>query len=135
MSDELQKGANFYKTSKFDIFLIALILFFSIASVLRVTYSRIKQSAQARTALIYEKDKLIEEVPLKGERIITLAAGQMQIEVKGGKIRVRKADCPQHICMNMGWIEYAGQSIVCVPNKVVIEIKSAGPPLLDAVVY
>lgn len=130
----LREEFNFYKPSKFDAFLIGLVLFFSIASII-VAYSRIRQHSSALTALIYEKEKLVQQVPLTEEKTLTLAKGQMQIEIKTGKIRVKKADCPQHICMNMGWIKYPGQTIVCVPNQVLIEVKTKGPSVIDAVAY
>jgi len=91
--------------------------------------------SKATSALVYKNGTLAEEVSLKNERIIVLSKVQMKIEVKNEKIRVANSDCPQHLCMNMGWIKYSGQAIVCVPNKVVIEIKSAGPKIVDAVVY
>lgn len=57
-----------------------------------------------------EKDRLIE-VEYQGRRNI--------IEIKDGRIRVREADCPDHICMDMGWLE--DTPIVCLPNRLVIE--------------
>ncbi len=129
------KESSFYKTSKYDIILIAFIVFFSLVFMLRINQGRFKQASGSGIALIYQKDKLLEKVGLKKDGIVNILDGQMQIEVKKGKIRVIKADCPQHVCINMGWIQYSGQTIVCVPNKVIIEIASKGSPLLDAVVY
>lgn len=42
------------------------------------------------------------------------------IEIKGGKIRVLDADCPDKICVNTGWLR-SGIPIVCLPNRLVIE--------------
>ena len=33
------------------------------------------------------------------------------------------ADCPDKVCMNPSHIEKPGQSLVCLPHKVMIEIK------------
>lgn len=129
------KESSFYKTSKYDIILIAFIVFFSLVFMLRINQGRFKQASGSGIALIYQKDKLLEKVDLKKDGIVNILDGQMQIEVKKGKIRVIKADCPQHVCINMGWVKYSGQTIVCAPNKVIIEIASKGSPLLDAVVY
>ncbi|MDD5596121.1 MAG: NusG domain II-containing protein [Candidatus Omnitrophica bacterium] len=122
---------DFYKRSKFDLILITLVLFFSVFCVTRLSHSQ--QSQPGKLALIYEKNKLLEKISLDKEGMITLLNGKMQIEVRKGKIRVRQADCPQHLCVNMGWIQYGGQTITCVPNKVSIEVKSNGLPLIDAV--
>jgi len=76
----------------------------------------------------------LEEVDLKGNRLIMLPVGEMQVEVKNGQIRVASSDCPKRICVNTGWIRTPGQVIVCVPNKVLIQINTGASPLLDAVV-
>ncbi|MCP4353717.1 MAG: NusG domain II-containing protein, partial [Desulfobacterales bacterium] len=57
------------------------------------------------------------------------------IETKQGGIRIKKSDCPRQICVNTGWIKTPGRIIVCVPNKILIEIKSEKPLFLDAVVH
>ncbi len=41
------------------------------------------------------------------------------IEIKEGRIHMLEADCPDHTCINTGWLE--DLPIVCLPNKLVIE--------------
>lgn len=118
-----------------DFVLIGLILFFALASILWFRRERLSQLSQSKLALIYHRHNLLEKVGLEKNKIINLLNGKMQLEIKAGKIRVLNSDCPQHICMNMGWIKYSGQTIACVPNQVLIEVKSSGSPLLDAVSY
>lgn len=43
-----------------------------------------------------------------------------------GRIRVKDASCPDHICVQQGWISDSGVPIVCLPNKLVIEIVGKG---------
>ncbi len=59
----------------------------------------------------------------------------MEIEVKEGRIRVLKSDCPQKICVQTGWISKPGQTIICVPNKVLIEIVGISNAEYNAVSY
>lgn len=42
-----------------------------------------------------------------------------------GSVWLSEADCPDRICVQTGKIRYAGQSIICLPHKVVVEIKEA----------
>lgn len=135
MNNGPREDDGFYKTTKFDAVLIGLILFFSIAYIISISYNRIHHTWEKREALIYQKHILIEQAPLEKDRIITVKDGQMTIEIKGARVRVAKSDCPQHICMDMGWIQYSGQTIVCVPNQVLIDIKSTSASLVDAVSY
>ncbi len=49
-----------------------------------------------------------------------------------GRIRVKDATCPDQICVHQGWISQPGKPIVCLPNKLIIEIRGEGGEL-DAV--
>ncbi|MBT9161710.1 MAG: hypothetical protein DDT27_00247 [Dehalococcoidia bacterium] len=41
--------------------------------------------------------------------------------------------CPRHICsLVMGEISSPGQNIICVPNRLVIELVGSGEPAVDA---
>ena len=44
-----------------------------------------------------------------------------QIE-EDGTVSMTEADCPDHLCVKQGKIKEFGESIVCLPNKVVLEI-------------
>lgn len=126
---------NFYKTSRFDLVIISLILLLASFSILRSAWGNIGGSSEKKAALIYQGGKLLEEVDLERDKTVSLFNGAMQIEVRKGRVKVLKSRCPQHICMNMGWARYSGQTIICVPNQVAIEIKSKGAPFLDTVAY
>lgn len=39
-----------------------------------------------------------------------------------GGISIEDADCPDKICLKQGFINKPGQSIICLPHKLVIEI-------------
>lgn len=43
------------------------------------------------------------------------------VEIKDGKIRVLKAECPDNTCVHMGWLSSSAMPIVCLPNHLVIE--------------
>ena len=126
---------DFFEISIVDIILIASVLLFSIVSIIRPNFNHSNQSSAPRIALIYQSNRLLEKVRLEKDSVITFLNGRMQIEVRNGKIRVARSDCPQHICMNTGWIQNSGQAIICTPNQLVIEIEPAGPSVIDAVVF
>ncbi len=50
------------------------------------------------------------------------------IEIKGGKIRVKDADCPDKVCVNTGAL--SAVPIICVPNR--LEIRFAEGAGYDA---
>lgn len=45
-----------------------------------------------------------------------------KIVVKDGKIGIVSADCKDNTCVRTGFIDTPGQSIVCVPSRLVITI-------------
>ena len=42
--------------------------------------------------------------------------------VQQGHVRMLEASCPDQVCVNQGWISDSTLPIVCLPNKVIIEI-------------
>ena len=58
--------------------------------------------------------------------------GTNQLIIQDGEAWVEEASCPDHLCMGMGKISRAGQSIICLPNKVVVEIE--GQDSVDGIV-
>ena len=56
---------------------------------------------------------------------ITGADGGMNLLViEDGAARIEEASCPDGVCVHTGRIRRNGQSIVCLPNQVVVEIVS-----------
>lgn len=51
------------------------------------------------------------------------------IEFDRGCVRVSYADCPDQVCVDTGWIEDGTVPIVCLPNRLVIEITGEGDGL------
>lgn len=45
------------------------------------------------------------------------------IVIKDGQVYMESANCRDHICVKQGKIDKAGQTIVCLPHKLVVEIQ------------
>lgn len=46
--------------------------------------------------------------------------------IQDGEVYLKEASCPDKLCVHMGKISKEGQSIICLPNRVVVEIRDAG---------
>ena len=44
------------------------------------------------------------------------------LTIKDGKASISEADCPDKICVETRAMSYVGETIVCLPHKLVIEI-------------
>ena len=49
-----------------------------------------------------------------------------KIEVRDGRIAIVYANCGDQICVRKGFINKTGQTIVCLPHKLVIEVMPSG---------
>lgn len=61
------------------------------------------------------------------------ALGSSLIEVRDGRVRVAASPGPQQICVRAGWLQRSGESAICLPNQVVVEVEGGGPAPLDSV--
>ncbi len=57
--------------------------------------------------------------------------GPFIVEVDSGRIRISESACPDKFCVKRGWISSPGESIICVPNEVVIYFDAQSP--VDAI--
>ena len=92
--------------------------------------------------IISVDNKVIEEIPMNGLEESKIHEFNFEqnvgyIEIKNGKIRMIEMDkkiCPQAICSDTGWIDKSYQSIICLPNKIIVTIEGNNEELIDTVV-
>ena len=51
--------------------------------------------------------------------------GNVIIEIKDGKARIKESSCPNQTCVRAGWISEIGETVICAPNKIIIKIQSS----------
>lgn len=54
--------------------------------------------------------------------------GEMIIEIKDNKVRVKKEESPFHYCSMQGWVDSVAKPIVCLPNAVIVTIMGQEVP-------
>lgn len=130
-----EKDDAFYNISTVDLIIITVVLLFSFSYIFSMMTGNSGNPKGLKTACVYHENKLLREITLDKDMVAPILNGRMSLEVKKGRIKVASSDCPHHVCMNMGWAGYGGQTLVCVPNKVIVEIKSSGRSLVDGISY
>ena len=78
------------------------------------------------SAVIYHGGRVVAELPLDGQtsRSFSFEAGTVSVEtVPGRGVRISESDCPAKVCIHSGWISGPGETIACLPNKLLVEIK------------
>lgn len=118
-----------------DFILIAGILVLALAAYLGITYYQGANTENA-VAVVTVDDVEYGRFPLDEDRIerIELSDGSYNIlEIKDGKADVTEASCPDGICVNHRAVSKQNQSIVCLPNKVVVVIENGAEADVDTV--
>lgn len=71
-----------------------------------------------------EVERIIFDPAVVGKRIpIESQYGYNLVEIGDEEVRVIEASCPDKLDVKQGTISKIGESIVCLPNKMLIEIK------------
>lgn len=115
--------------NKSDIKLVVILLVVSIIGVLCFSFF----SKKGESAYVYYGGNpvLTIDLSIDNDYVVAGELGDVFIVVRGGKIKVEDETSPLHLCSLQGFIDSELESIVCLPNKVVINI---GDSMYDAVV-
>ena len=111
-----------YRRMKLNV--VAVLVIVAVALAAATAANALGSAVDARSAVIQDADGNTFTMPLSQDDALTVtsSAGTNVIEVQAGKVRVSEADCPNQDCVEQGWISKAGQQIVCLPHKLVVNI-------------
>ncbi len=79
-------------------------------------YASVQISGQEVERIYFKKARGREE--FRGDY------GYNIVEYDGERIRVVEADCRDQVDVRQGWIENPGETLICLPHRFVLEIKS-----------
>ena len=82
---------------------------------------------------IKKGNQIVEEIRMsdvEDYEIVNLGTNKVRIEHDG--VYMENANCPDKLCVHQGRISRTGQSIICLPNKIIVEIVGKKPDV-DAV--
>ena len=121
--------------NKSDLKLIIIVLVVAIIIIFMIALSNDEKN---KKALVYYDNKIVEEIDLsiieRKEYTVDGYNGVVKIIAENGKVKVQEEESPLHICSKQGFIENAYESIVCLPNKVIIKIVSDKNSEYDTVI-
>lgn len=111
------------KKYKRDIIIILLLLLAALGTYL-VLYMR--NNKEAGYVQVYKEDMLIKTYSLHedGAYHIQIENGFNEIIINKGIVYMQEADCPDKLCVKQGKILKSGESIICLPHKVVVKISA-----------
>ena len=117
------------KRYRYDLLLAAVVLL-AAAAVWFFT----RPGGSGAWAVVTVDGQEVGRYALDEDRTVTIGAEDYNVlEISGGQAAVIEANCGDHTCVRTGWISREGETIVCLPHRLVVRIEggAAGP---DAVV-
>ena len=114
---------------------LIILAFFLIISAILIFLSKPKESSTADHALITIDGRQYATLPLNEDTVtdITTDAGTNRVKVSDKTVSVISADCPDKICVHHSPISLDGETIVCLPHRMVITVYSNKESDIDAV--
>lgn len=120
--------------TKADKLLIVIVILFSFISLGYINnqgfsdeekYVSVQYNGEEIKKVIFDKQIIGTTIPIETD------LGYNLIEIGDEKVRVIEANCPDQIDVKQGWISHIGETLICLPNRLVVEIK--GLPTGDEV--
>ena len=120
-----------------------MILIAAVLAISLISFAAIKMTQKDGKEVIVTVDgKEVYKTSIKKDQIYQIPEknGTNVMQIKDGKVTMIEATCPDHYCIKQNAVDEHGGSIICLPNKVVIEgentaedLDSESSPKIDAV--
>lgn len=116
---------------KKDLYLIISVMLFSVIAFFCIWFFQ-KDGTQV---VITVKGQVYETVSLFEDREIEVKTdqGMNVVIIQDGQVSMKEATCPDQICVKHSKITKTGETIVCLPHQVVIEIIDDQQKEIDSV--
>src|SRR5690554_3269836 len=119
----LKRMIQLTKGDKLLILFIVMLSFLSFAYINRHAFLdqerfvSVQVDGEEVKKILYDDQLIGHTIPVESQY------GYSLIEIGDKQVRLAEADCPDQICVHKGNISRIGETIVCIPNKLVIEVK------------
>lgn len=84
-------------------------------------------------AVVTVNDREIGRYSLSEDQTVELNGGSNTLVIADGYADVTDADCPDKLCVSQKKISKDGESIICLPNKLVVSISGGEESEFDTV--
>lgn len=113
-----------------DLLIIVLLIAISFVPLTVFSMTRSVDAGDEIVAVIIQDGEVIREITLTGheenEQFIIEGQGSQYnlMEVDDERIRIKEDNSPDQVGVNMGWKDTPGETIVCLPHKLLVEIQA-----------
>ena len=84
-------------------------------------------------AVIIQDGTETARYPLDADRTVTIGGEAYNVlRISGGRASVIEANCGDHTCVRTGAVSREGETIVCLPHRLVVRVEGGPAPAVDA---
>lgn len=122
-AQNVKPSADSKRKTRNDIILAAVLLLTAAASFLWWHFSR----AEGAQVIVKINGVQTAAYALNEDREVVITGGEEDeyrnvMVIRGGEVSVSEANCPDSICVKTRAASRAGETIVCLPHRLVIEV-------------
>ena len=110
------------RVKKIEIIVVAALVLVSLVWVLLSVLLR----APGAYAVIAVDGVEVARYSLDDDGVYEVGSHKNVVVIENGEVYMREADCPDATCVKTGRVRYAGQTIVCLPNRVSVTVIGEG---------
>ncbi|MBD8067917.1 NusG domain II-containing protein [Bacillus sp. PS06] len=124
----------------FDIIIVIFLILLSFVPVVIFILNQDFQEGDSVIAVITQDGEVIREITLTGhegnEQFIIEGKGNQYnlMEIDGERIRIKEDNSPDQVGVKMGWKDKPGETIVCLPHRLLVELVSEKPSDDDMII-
>lgn len=118
---------------KNDLILVGGLLLLALAASIGISWYSAVSTKEAEAVVVVDGE-VQGRYPLDRETTveIQLEDGRYnRLEIHGGEADMTEASCPDKICVEHRPVSKQGESLVCLPNKVMVEIENGQEAEVD----
>lgn len=130
------KGQTSFQKLKGDLIIIGIIIFL-VAVFFLINQIRDSQASEEGSVFVIRDGRTVEAYPLSEDITITLWDEERihynLLMIRDGRAEISDANCPDKICVRSRAISREGESIICLPHRLVLSVHSGRERDMDAV--
>ena len=123
-----EMGPRRMKKLRYDLLLILGLLLAA-----AVMYLALRPGGQGAWAVVTVDGREVGRYPLSEDVTVTIGEADYNVlQITDGQATVIEANCGDHTCVRTGAVSREGETIVCLPHRLIVEIRGGDGSDFDA---
>lgn len=110
-----------------------LLLILGLLLAAAVMYLALRPGGQGAWAVVTVDGREVDRYPLSEDVTVTIGEADYNVlQIADGQAAVTEANCGDHTCVRTGAVSREGETIVCLPHRLIVEIRGGDGSNFDA---